>query len=358
MGTPGEARPIAVIFRTGQLGDTLVALPAIELIRQRYPGHRFVLLTDRHQAGSGFVSSWDLFAATGWFERAIYYEPKARGWEALKRWASLLLELRGLRVDHLFNLAPGRTDRQAARDLWFFKHLVGPRVYHPPATLRSPQPGEPRPLRAVDPEWRHTLRSLDARDPEGLAFRLPIPDRERESALRIARDTGLDLSGTVLAFGPGSKMAAKRWPAERFEELGLRVREAFPAAQFVVLGGKEDIAVGNRLCAAWGAGSHNLAGKLSIHGSAATLERCAAYVGNDTGTMHLAAMTGIPCVAIFSARDFPGRWDPYGSGHIVLRHEVACAGCLLEVCEQYDNKCLKEIGVDDVFQATREILSR
>ena len=329
----------------------------MELIRRRFPDHRFVLLTDRHPASSGYISSWDLFESTGWFERAMFYDPEAHGWAALREWAALLLELRGLKVDQFFNLAPGRTDRQAARDLWVFKRLVRPRVYHPPAILRSPVPAAHKPLPRVEPEWRHTLRSVGARDSEGLAFRFPIPESEREAARRMARLEGIDPGARLLAFGPGSKMQAKRWLAERYAKLGMRLRKEFPELQFVVLGGKEDMAIGQALCAQWGKGSHNLAGELSLQGSAAVLERCLAYVGNDTGTMHLAAMTGIPCVAIFSARDFPGRWDPYGDSHVVLRHETACAGCLLEVCEQYDNMCLKGISVEDAFRATKKLLS-
>ncbi len=356
-GPPREARPVALVFRTGQLGDTLVALPTMELIRRRFPDHRFVLLTDRQLAGSSHVSSWDLLKPTGWFERAILYDPKAQGWGALKGRIALVLRLRGLGVDQFFNLAPGRTETQAARDRWFFGQLAGPRVYHPPALLRSPVPDARQPLPRIEPEWRHTLRSVGARGTEGEAFRLPIPDRERATALRVARAAGVDFGAQLLAFGPGSKMPAKRWPAERFAELGARLRRDFPDLGFVVLGGMEDAAAGDALCAGWGGKSHNLAGRLSPFGSAAVLEKCIAYVGNDTGTMHLAATSGIPCVAIFSARDSPGRWDPYGAGHIVLRREVECAGCLLEVCTQYENECLKRIGVEDVYGATQQLLT-
>ena len=348
--------PVALIFRTGQLGDTLVALPAIEFIRQKYPKHRFMLLTDRHPAGAGYVSSWDICKSTGWFDRAIFYDPKDRGRAALKGWASVLRQLRQLKVDQFFNLAPGRTHRQAVRDAWIFKSMVRPREYHAPATLRSPKPDAKRALPRIEPEWRHTLRSVNAVEQEGLAFRLPIPDLEREAALKVALADGIDFGARLLAFGPGSKMPAKVWPQERFAELGTLLQNDFPDIQFVVLGGKEDAAIGRELCSVWGEKSHNLAGKLSLYGSAAILERCVAYVGNDTGTMHLASMTGIPCVAIFSARDSPGRWDPYGNGHVVLRHNVECAGCLLEVCAQYDNKCLKLIGVDEVHRATKQLL--
>ena len=63
--------------------------------------------------------------------------------------------------------------------------------------------------------------------------------------------------------------------------------------------------------------------------------------------MHLAAAVGTPCVAIMSALDWPGRWVPYGQGHIVLRRSVPCEGCLLKVCDKEGMRCLKEIEIDE-----------
>lgn len=354
----GVKAPIALIFRIGQLGDTLVALPAIDLIRRTLPAHRLVLLTDRNPTANDYVSSWDICRSTGWFERVIFYEPKTRGWLFLKTWVSLLFELRALRVDQFFNLAPNRSKWQALRDRYFFSAMVGVSSYHAPAARQNPKPDDRGRLPHLEPEWHRTIVSTRARHSPDIAFRLAIPDREQEEALRVAAADGVDFGGMLLAFGPGSKMPAKIWPTTRFASLGMRIRREFPDLQLVVLGGKEDIATGRELCSAWGEKAHNLAGRLSVYGSASILKRCAGYVGNDTGTMHLAAMVGITCVAIFSARDYPGRWDPYGKGHIVLRHDVDCAGCMLVACDEHDNKCLRLIGVDEVYQAVEQILVR
>jgi heptosyltransferase III len=72
--------------------------------------------------------------------------------------------------------------------------------------------------------------------------------------------------------------------------------------------------------------------------------------------MHLAAMAGLPCVGLFSARDYPGLWEPYGEGHTILRKEISCAGCMLEICAEKANACLKLITVDEVMSATTELL--
>jgi ADP-heptose:LPS heptosyltransferase len=94
----------------------------------------------------------------------------------------------------------------------------------------------------------------------------------------------------------------------------------------------------------------NLAGVSTLFGSAGVLKKCKCYIGNDTGTMHLAAFLGVSCLALFSDRDEIGKWDPYGSGHIILRKTVECSGCMLEICNQ-DNRCLKAITVNDAHQA-------
>ena len=65
--------PTVLIYRIGQLGDTLVAMPAIHAIRQNYPRHRLALLTDRHTGSNGYVSSWDVLCPTGWFDEVLFF---------------------------------------------------------------------------------------------------------------------------------------------------------------------------------------------------------------------------------------------------------------------------------------------
>jgi len=155
--------------------------------------------------------------------------------------------------------------------------------------------------------------------------------------------------------GPGSKMPSKVWPLERFREVGSRLLQNYPDCMLLVVGGRDDVARGEELCSVWGPRARNLAGELSPYGSAEVLRQCVAYVGNDTGAMHLAGMVGTPCVALFSARDYPGQWEPYGTGHIVLRHETECAGCMRIDCP-YENKCLNLITVDEAEKAVNSII--
>ena len=104
-----------LVFRVGLLGDTLVALPAIEAIRERFPHHALVLLTSR-PADPGWVSTWDVLRETGWFEEVICYEPAPRSAASLAALARMALALRRARFDHVFALAPLRHPWQTRRD--------------------------------------------------------------------------------------------------------------------------------------------------------------------------------------------------------------------------------------------------
>jgi len=99
------------------------------------------------------------------------------------------------------------------------------------------------------------------------------------------------------------------------------------------------------------------AGALNIRESIAALSKCGFYLGNDTGTMHMAVAAGLKCVAIFSAREYPGNWYPYGGGHKILRAEVPCENCILEECLEHNTKCINTIGIEQVFQTCQELIS-
>jgi lipopolysaccharide heptosyltransferase III len=346
-------RGTVLVFRVGQLGDTLVALPAIDAIRRRHPDHRLVLLTDEQPPELKRVSSWEVLGPTGWFDAVLPYRP-ARGWRQALTALRLLARLRRLKPDVVYDLAPERSPRQIRRDR-FFMRLVGATRYHGGAPrLERGRPPDGR-LPRLEPEWKRLLGIVGG-PPEPAPFRLAVPGEARRRVRQRFADLGIPEDAAVLAIAPGSTMPAKRWPVERFREVGQRLLSENAGLHVLVLGGEEDAPLGDALCGEWGERAHNLAGALSVYESAAALTRGRGYLGNDTGAMHLAAMVGVPCVALFSARDHPGVWEPYGEGHTVLRHETDCAGCRLEVCTERGNECLRLIGVEEALRAARRLL--
>ena len=322
-----------LVYRPGSLGDTLVSLPAIAEIRRRYPEHRLTLLTESQVAGSTRVSPWIILKETGWFEDVCFYVVKPES--AADRWhnLSLALRLRGIGYHDIFSLAPPRTTRQLRVDSSIFRGVVGARRYHAACRAAWPPSGvDPahveheglRLLRIVDPAANgDALRQLP---PAGTGYRTGDRKRAAQRAWGAARS---DIDWCW----PGSGRSATTWPAERFAALGSALLDQFATWCCWRSADRGERRLCDELCAAWGPRSHNLAGRLSVFGSASVLSQCATFIGNDSGPTHLAAMVGIPCVAIFSARNAPGQWEPLGEHHVVIEDRPdARAACSTTAC--------------------------
>ncbi len=276
--------------------------------------------------------------------------------------ARLWVQLRRQKFDTLVYLAPRiRGARNIRRDLLFFR-LAGIRKVIGERGFESlPSPDSKGHLPVVAHEADHLLQRLSLsgiRVPAaGQAnIDLALTEEEHQHADKWLRRHAPSYSTTkcLVGFGPGSKWPSKIWPEERFVSVGrklIQTRNVFP----IVFGGPDDRELGERLIRAWGRGA-SAAGELAVRHAAAALARCEFYVGNDTGTMHLAASVGTPCVAIMTALDWPGHWNPYGAGHTVLRRAIPCEGCLLKVCEKEAMRCLKEIAVEEVVEACEGVL--
>jgi len=119
-------------------------------------------------------------------------------------------------------------------------------------------------------------------------------DRARAAAL-------LPAGRPIIGLGPSANWAPKIWPAERFAAL-FRALQAGPlpgAVPAVFAGpGAEEAAMAAPLLAAL-PDSIDLVGRLSLPEAAACLARCALFVGNDSGLMHLAAAAGAPTLGLF-----------------------------------------------------------
>src|SRR6202011_67790 len=119
----------------------------------------------------------------------------------------------------------------------------------------------------------------------------------------------------------------------------------------VLIGGADDRETCEQIASRVNLAVVNVAGELSLQASSSLLRRCDLLICVDSGPQHLAAAVGTPCIALFSQRNQRRRWYPYGSNHIVLEGSVECHTCLLDTCP-HDNRCMKQIGIEDVLAAS------
>jgi lipopolysaccharide heptosyltransferase II len=213
--------------------------------------------------------------------------------------------------------------------------------------------------------WRRLLLNQTMREPRKPGG----PEHHSLRFLRIARECGAETPNaqplhqtsnikhqtTKLGLCPGAEYGpAKRWLPERFAEVAAKV-SAQSSAQWILFGTKNDMAIGNQIAAAIGDHCVNRIGHTTLDQLIDELRECRLLLTNDTGTMHLAALLGVPVVAIFGSTE-PRLTGPLGDDHIILRHHVECSPCFLRECP-IDFRCMTAVRSEEVADAVLSILA-
>ncbi len=138
---------------------------------------------------------------------------------------------------------------------------------------------------------------------------------EAINALLLKNDISEDVSFIILH--PGSGGSAQDWPDEKFSELASML---IAANKHVILTG---IAKENDLCnsiAQKAPKAINLCGKLALSEMIALLDRARIVVANSTGTLHIAAALGTSVVGLYPNSPHIGarRWGPLSPNSIIL----------------------------------------
>ena len=194
--------------------------------------------------------------------------------------------------------------------------------------------------------WR-----AESRDPT-----LRPPEVQRRQSLRLLAERGITEDDRIVALSPGAIYGeAKRWPAERFAALGDMAIERWGARVIIMGSGKENRVCG-RTASAMTSPVVNLCGETSLDLAMAVIERCAMFVTNDSGLMHVAAALGVPTVAVFGSTDHVAT-GPRGSRSSIVRHQVDCAPCLEAECSR-DFRCMKAIEPEEVWEAMDKLAER
>lgn len=156
---------------------------------------------------------------------------------------------------------------------------------------------------------------------------------------------------------PGSRWSNKRWPIEHFAAVMTELAAHFTEIRFAVLGGADDVPLGEFLWRGFPERCVDLTGQTSLPEMVEWVRRCDLMLTNDTGPMHVAVALRKPVVAVFGPTE-PRRTGPYGQLDNVLHHPLPCAPCLKPRCAwPQPMECLTAIPPGDVAEHVRRLLA-
>ena len=127
----------------------------------------------------------------------------------------------------------------------------------------------------------------------------------------------------------------------------------------VLIGGKDEIELAEKLGLQDFAGCLNLIGKLSLSETAAILKCCKVVVSGDTGPAHLAVAVGSPVVGLYGPTD-PKRSGPYGYQQLLIDQNSNCQCPGLKFCSLTkpgeSGECMSRIMLPEVIEKLNSVM--
>ena len=190
--------------------------------------------------------------------------------------------------------------------------------------------------------------------PSRKGLHLSVSEGERRNARAVLAEHGIGEGDLLVGFQLGASHPLKIWPAASFARLADRLAESL-GARVLLTGATSEEALGAEFDSLAAAKGVNLIGKTDLRGVAALLERCALFISNDTGPLHIATAVGTPSLDVSLAHVCFRETGPYGEGHYVIEADIPCGPCGFHV-ECTNPLCKEMITVESVFEIARRIL--
>lgn len=346
-----------LVLCLGGIGDTILAFAALRDLRRACPDDHITALAMWRQSA-------DLLSDLGIFDEVLQHNfQNASAWQSLK----FALRTRFNRFDvSLLAFPANRFEYNAV------SYLLGSPRRFGHTYLRGGHHSELRFLLTDTVSQQAGRHTVD--ENRVLVASFTGIQANEEANIRLGPFDGSYVSDAermlshlprpLIGLHPGSSrfkgLDTKRWPIERFGELCRRIQSVLGACP-LVFGNPDEIDLKleiQRLCP-----QIFFAHGPTIRHTAAIMERCAAFVSNDSALAHLASAVGLPVVMICGPTD-PGEVKPYSANGRVLMSGIACSPCFrvgrqpMKCTNPVQQACLKAVEVDDVLKAVAECMAR
>lgn len=345
-GTRSDFKRILLV-RTDRIGDVLLSTPVIKALRDHYP-HAYIAMMVAPYAK-------EVVEGNPWLDEVIIYDKDAKH----KSWRRTLKFSRNLakkRFDLVIALHPTNRAHMVTFLAGIPKRLGYDRKLAALLTdkiAHSKQLGEKHELEYNLDFLRHL--GIEAQDKR---THIPLKPESEKWAVELLEKENITAKDKLLGIHPGASCPSKIWPVERLAQVADKLAEKY-GFKVIILAGPKDLAKAEVTQKQMRHPVLNLAGKTSVSQMASILKRCALFISNDSGPVHIAGAVGTPVISIFGRAQkglSPKRWGPLGKRDRVLhKPPVGCVECLAHNCVK-GFACLKAISVDDVVGAADEIL--
>lgn len=315
-----------LVIRFSSIGDIVLTTPIVRCIKQQVPNPEIHFIVKNH-----FLAVID---HNPHIHRIHTFENSVR---------ECLPELRSQNFDHVIDLHHNFRSAQVKRAIKAPAHSFN-KLNIQKWLLVNLRINKLPPVHIVD-RYFETVKPLGVKnDGAGLDYFI-----SNEEKVNTKERCGVE-PGNYHVLVAGGSYYTKQIPIHKLEEICT-----LSDKKIIVLGGKEDAAIGEKLQKNFGAKVFSGCGKFSINQSASVIEQADKVITSDTGLMHIASAYKKDVISIWGNTIPEFGMSPYLPGEkskILEVKDLTCRPCSklgYKKCPKGHFKCMNDIDVSKIF---------
>lgn len=335
-----------LIIQTAFLGDVILTLPLLQLLKKNYPSTEIDFLC--------IPATSQLLKNNPYVNHVIVYDKRNSGAAGFKE---LVFQLRKKKYDVI--ISPHRSFRSALISLL---SSAKKSISYDRSSLSF--------LYDETVDYKSNIheiqRNLSLLKPLGV-FESNIikpelyPGKEESASVdNFLSDSNIKSSNRFICIAPGSVWFTKRFPKEKFVKLCDLLSDS--DLSVILTGGESDKDISDYILK--NTVNKNIfysTGKLSVLESAELIRRSALLVTNDSAPLHIANAMGTDVIAIFGAT-IPGfGFFPFGDKDVIIETKgLSCRPCSIHggnECPLKNFKCMFDIDERKIIDSINKLLN-
>jgi ADP-heptose:LPS heptosyltransferase len=328
-----------ILSRTDSIGDVVLTFPMCSWIKQNFPETELIFLGKEYT--KPVIDSCSVI-------------DKFINWDEIKGLPSSekIMFFRGLQVDTILHVFPNKEIAVLAKKAKIRNRIgTSHRIFHfltcnyrvdfsrKKSNLHEAQLNFEllRPLGLMHiPSWESISISTNY-------WNIENQDLPKEI------DEFIKSQKKIVILHPKSQGSAKEWPIEKYIDLA---KELVKLENLVIFTGTEN--EGKLFRSKIPSSSYILdsTGKLTLNQLMNLISKSSVLVACSTGPLHIAGISGIQAVGLFSSMRpiHPGRWKPLGALSKAIVHDSACPIC----SKKKECPCIEKILVETILEEIKK----
>jgi len=323
-----------LINRDGAFGDSIVALPAISIIRQNYPDAQIDLLSINNNG----VSFKDLGLSKNLLDK-LYSIDKNERKDTLRKLKVQHYDL-FIQIPQNIGIYKSIRNMLLVRFYLNIKNAFGWDYGRIKSFMRyQKQDGQ------IISDTHRFIKTLKQHDLHGeLIYPLESHSPNNPEIIKLIDNNG------AIVFLIGGKVQAKKWPLNHWVSLAKLIGDE---QNILIVGGETELEEGKYIIERT-SNTTNLCDKLKISELRYLFEKTKIAISLDTGAMHLCDTTSTKFIALFSTRDLSNKWFPNSPNAVVIEKVLPCSFCLKTEC--HNHLCMSNILPNEVYSKMNQLL--